>query len=103
MDLRIGKAQLSGAIGWREAARLTRQSLVHAAGCTERHYRPSCFDLEGLKYWRDWYRGPRVSVPRSLRSLFGRYIGPTEPGKPGRRRKRRSAKQIRQRKQRNQS
>ena len=56
----------------RQDARLMRWELVHAAGCTE----PFC----ATKFWMHGetvdgylanYQGSPVSVPRSLRSMFG--------------------------------
>jgi hypothetical protein len=59
----------------REAARDVRRELVHAAGCTE--------EFCATKYWlrelasgsMGGYQGPAISVPRSLRSRIGRFIG----------------------------
>jgi len=64
-----------------QAARAMRWELVHAAGCTE----PNC----AAKFWvhgdsvasyLDGYTGPPVSVPRSLRRLFGVSIIRPEAG-----------------------
>lgn len=57
-----------------------RQQLVHTAGCMEARYQKhGCFRGNALPYREDWYSGPRVSVPRSLRARLGRFIQATEP------------------------
>ena len=63
-------------------ARHMRKTLVHVAGCVYPIDAPGCWKVCGLigSLYREVEEyenlcAPRVSVPRSLRAKFGRYVG----------------------------